>query len=332
MLHLASNNRAKNYRLTATGSGIAALVLAGLLLHSSDGAAQSTTTTFDTTKVLKGFQIAPVPLNMQGKDPNLVGYGSYLVNAVGDCNGCHNPDPSTEYLPGGTPFFNQHPTVVNPATYMGGGQDFGAFPDPAGPFPHIISRNLTPDSTGLPEGGNSLATFIQIMRTGLDTDHVHPTCTGAPNGNCIPAPFDGDLLQIMPWPTFQNMTDDDLTAIYTYLSTIPCLEGGPGEPANRCGSATAAKTAAVALPKNASSVNREVQLDGTQSMSADGKPLMYQWTVAPGSPQAGLSGTLTATPTVQFGIQRGVYAFQLTVTDSSGKSSTDIATVNFVGN
>ncbi len=95
-------------------------------------------------------------------------------------------------------------------------------------IPHIISRNLTPDSTGLPEGGNSLATFIQIMRTGLDTDHVHPTCTGAPNGNCIPAPFDGDLLQIMPWPTFQNMTDDDLTAIYTYLSTIPCLEGRPG--------------------------------------------------------------------------------------------------------
>ncbi len=325
-------NIAKLHRITATGSGIAGFVIAGLLLHSSSGRAQSTTTTFDTAKVLKGFQIAPVPLNMQGRDPSLVGYGSYLVNAVGDCNGCHNPDPSTQYAMGGNPYFSQHPTVVNPATYLGGGMDFGAFPDPTGPFPHIISRNLTPDSTGLPEGGNTFDTFVQIMRNGLDTDHVHPTCTGAPNGNCIPPPFNGDLLQIMPWPTFQNMTDDDLLAIYTYLSTIPCLEGGPGEPANRCGSSTAAKTTAVALPKNSSATNREVQLDGTQSKSFDGKPLIYTWTVAPGSPQAGISGGTTATPTIQFGPGRLSYAFQLTVTDSSGKSATDIATVTYIGN
>jgi hypothetical protein len=48
------------------------------------------------------------------------------------------------------------------------------------------------------------------------------------------APFDGDKLQIMRWPSFQNMTDRQLTAIYTYLSTVPCLEGGPGEPSPRC--------------------------------------------------------------------------------------------------
>ena len=28
--------------------------------------------------------------------------------------------------------------------------------------------------------------------------------------------------------------DRQLTAIYTYLAAVPCLEGGPGEPANRC--------------------------------------------------------------------------------------------------
>jgi hypothetical protein len=32
----------------------------------------------------------------------------------------------------------------------------------------------------------------------------------------------------MPWPTFQNMTDRDIRAIYEYLSAIPCLEGDPG--------------------------------------------------------------------------------------------------------
>ena len=32
----------------------------------------------------------------------------------------------------------------------------------------------------------------------------------------------------MPWPMFHNMTDHQLTAIYEYLSAIPCLElSGP---------------------------------------------------------------------------------------------------------
>ena len=321
----------RQHKLTTAGTCLATLA-AALVLHSSKGQAQSSSPTFDTNKVLKGFQLAPVPLNMQGLDPNLVGYGSYLVNAVGDCNGCHSPSPSVEYANGGNPYLSQHPTVVNPSVYLSGGQDFGAFPDPAGPFPHIISRNLTPDSSGLPEGGNSLQTFIQIMRTGIDTDHVHPTCAaGPPTGTCLPAPFNGDLLQIMPWPTYQNMTDDDLTAIYTYLRTIPCVEGGPGEPANRCGN-SAAKTTAIAQPKNLSVLSRQAQLDGTQSKSFDGKPLSFQWTIPQGSPQAGISGGTTATPTVQFGIGRGTYLFMLTVVDSAGNSSTDVATVNFLGN
>ena len=52
--------------------------------------------------------------------------------------------------------------------------------------------------------------------------------------SCVPYPINGDLLQVMPWPAFQSMTDRQLTAIYTYLTTIPCLVGGPDEPANRC--------------------------------------------------------------------------------------------------
>jgi hypothetical protein len=70
-------------------------------------------------------------------------------------------------------------------------------------------------------------------------DHVHPTCTGAPNANCIPPPFNGALLQIMPWPNFQDLTDHDISAMYEYLGAIPCVEGGPGEPPNRCSLASA---------------------------------------------------------------------------------------------
>jgi hypothetical protein len=55
-----------------------------------------------------------------------------------------------------------------------------------------------------------------VLRTGIDPDHAHPQF--------------GPYLQVMPWPTFQNMTDHDIGAIYEYLSAIPCIEGDPGLP------------------------------------------------------------------------------------------------------
>ena len=177
------------------------------------------------SRVQIGLRIAPVPLNLQGKDRALVGLGSYLVNAVADCNGCHSAGPPTEFARGGNPYLNQ-PTKINPATYLGGGRDFGPYPGP-GPFPHIVSRNLTPDKTGMPEGGHTFEEFLQIIRTGVDMDHLHPTCTGAPDGTCLPPPFDGALLQIMPWPIHQNMSKHDLRAIYEYLGAVPCIAGPP---------------------------------------------------------------------------------------------------------
>src|SRR5690242_2680503 len=84
----------------ATFAAGAAALAAGLLFQSPAGKAQQSSPPppFDAAKSLKGFQIAPVPLNMQGRDPYLVGYGSYLVNAVGDCNGCHSAGPATEFV------------------------------------------------------------------------------------------------------------------------------------------------------------------------------------------------------------------------------------------
>ena len=285
-------------------------------------------------KINKGFQLAPVPLNMVGKDSSLVGYGSYLVNAVSECYGCHSAGPATENAPGGNPYFGQFPKI-NPATYLGGGRDFGAFPDPAGPFPHIVSRNLTPDKTGKPLGGDSLQEFMQIMRTGIDPDKLHPTCAGPPDGKCLPAPFNGNLLQIMPWPAYGNMTDLDLKAIYEYLSAIPCLEDVPAGAEKRCGSGTPPvpelKTTAIAGPKGLTALTNQIQLDGTKSISGPGGALTYLWTIPAGSPSASMSGANTATPTVQLGQGRGTYTFMLTVTDSVGTSSSDVVTVNYQG-
>jgi hypothetical protein len=184
------------------------------------------------SRIQIGLNAAPVPLDTRGKNMALVGLGSYYVNVVGDCDGCHSAGPATEFARGGNPYFNQ-PEQVNPATYLGGGRDFGPMiPGSA----HIVSRNLTPDASGLPIGGDSFEEFMHTIRTGIDPDHLHPPCTGAPNANCIPAPFDGNLLQIMPWPNLRKLSDQDLRAIYEYLSTVPCVQGNyPGESAHRCG-------------------------------------------------------------------------------------------------
>ena len=205
--------------LTALAGASLAALLAGSAAVRADEHDQDST----DPRVRRGFEIAPVALNLAGKDRALVGLGSYLVNGSADCNGCHTASPQVEFAAGGNPYFGQ-PKVVNQSTYLGGGRDFG----PLTPgTPHIVSRNLTPDKTGKPEGGRSFAEFREIIRTGVDLDHLHPPCSATITTGCLPAPFDGNLLQIMPWPNFQNLSDHELRAIYEYLSAVPCIEGPP---------------------------------------------------------------------------------------------------------
>jgi hypothetical protein len=183
----------------------------------------------DEGRIRRGFEIAPVALNLKAKDRALVGLGSYLVNAVASCNDCHSADPSVEYAPGGNPYFKGNPPkVFNPSVYLGGGRNFGSLIPGT---PEIVSRNLTPDKTGRPIGGRTFSEFVQIMRTGVDLDHLHPNCTSNVTASavCFPKdqPFNGDLLQVMPWPIFQSLKELDLRAIYEYLGAVPCIAGPP---------------------------------------------------------------------------------------------------------
>lgn len=214
-------------------TGICAVVATIAIAASTNSPRAKAEDEHGDSRVQIGLNAAPVPLDTRGKNIALVGLGSYYVNVVGDCNGCHSAGPPSEFTRGGNPYMGQ-PEHVNPATYLGGGRDFGALiPGSA----HIISRNLTPDSSGLPEGGNSFEQFVTIIRTGVDDDHLHPPCApNTVNANCIPKPFDGNLLQIMPWPGLRKLSNHDLRAIYEYLSAIPCVQGNyPGESAHRCG-------------------------------------------------------------------------------------------------
>ncbi|MDP9160205.1 MAG: hypothetical protein M3O09_08240, partial [Acidobacteriota bacterium] len=171
-------------------AALAVVVFVGISITSTRGHAygEDTARNHEELEIRQGFAIAPVPLNLEGKNRELVGLGSYIVNAQGDCNGCHSAGPATEFVRGGNPYFGQ-PTKINPATYLGGGRDFGPFPAPG--FPNIVSRNLTPDKTGRPEGGRTFSEFVQIIRTGADLDHLHPTCSPTVTTNCLPPPFDG---------------------------------------------------------------------------------------------------------------------------------------------
>jgi hypothetical protein len=194
----------RNHWTLGTAAAIAGMLMIAFA-YSPNGKA-SNGDDDNESKIQRGFDIAPVRLNLAGKNRARVGMGSYLVNAVGDCNGCH-AGPSGEFAVGGDPFQGQ-PKVVNQAAYLAGGAAM------FGPF--FIPRNLTPDKTGRPAGGASYEEFHDILKTGVDPDQAHPQF--------------GPFLQVMPWPNFQNMTDHDIRAIYEYLSAIPCIEGDPGLP------------------------------------------------------------------------------------------------------
>jgi hypothetical protein len=208
--------------IKGVGATTAIGVLVGVVISSGRARAEDDDLNGPASaRVSQGFEIAPVPLNLARKNKALVGLGSYLVNATGGCNGCHSMDSATEFTATGNPYLLNPPfdghTKINPATYLGGGRDFGPFPDPDSPV-HIVSRNLTPDKTGLPLGGATFSEFRNIMKTGVDPDHLHPRLPSPP-------PLNGAVLQIMPWPIYRNMTDHDLRAIYEYLSAIPCIAG-----------------------------------------------------------------------------------------------------------
>ena len=84
---------------------------------------------------------------------------------------------------------------------------------PSRPF---VSRNLTPGGHPfLPEGGHTFAQFLDIIRNGTNDDFDPSMPVVPPN---LP------LLQVMPWPVYQSMTNRDLQAIYEYLRAIPHAE------------------------------------------------------------------------------------------------------------
>jgi phospholipase C len=90
-------------------------------------------------------------------------------------------------------------------------------------------------------------------------------------------------------------------------------------------------TRAIANPETISTSASTLTLDGSLSSSANGGSLTYQWSVSPNGLAGALFGGTSAKATVQFGSGPGTYIFILTITDSTGATSTDTTTVNYTG-
>jgi mono/diheme cytochrome c family protein len=126
--------------------------------------------------------------------------GRYLVGITG-CHDCHSPKvegmtPDMSRALSGRPPKTQVPTATKNEIHAS--LDLTAW---TGPWGQSVASNLTPDpTTGIGKRYNE-ASFVQTMRTGRKP-------SGAP------------VMPPMPSEVYQNMTDEDLKAIWAYLQTV----------------------------------------------------------------------------------------------------------------
>lgn len=130
----------------------------------------------------------------------LVERGGYLVGITG-CHDCHSPKlegmtPDPALALSGRPSTTPLPSATDGEIHAS--LDLTAW---TGPWGFSVASNLTPDpATGIGTRYTEAA-FMETMRTGMK-----------PNGTHVQPP--------MPSEVYQNMTDDDLRAIFAYLQTI----------------------------------------------------------------------------------------------------------------
>jgi len=137
--------------------------------------------------------------------------GEQLVNE-GRCNDCHTPviqtpeglQPDSKRKLSGHPSDSEIPEVPNADINSDEWMNFLSSLDStiwAGEWGMSFSANLTPDpKTGIGKWNEEI--FIEIMRTGRHVD------------------LKRDIKPPMPWQDYAKLSNDDLIAIFSYLSTL----------------------------------------------------------------------------------------------------------------
>lgn len=143
----------------------------------------------------------------------LVARGRYLVNSIG-CADCHSPKRMTAHGPevipelhlSGFPSDGTVPpldmTAVNNGWIMFSPDGTSS----VGPWGQSYAANITGDETGI--GNWTEENFIRSIRQGK--------YKGLESSR--------DLLPLMPWHYYRNLTNEDLRSIYYYLKTTPPVD------------------------------------------------------------------------------------------------------------
>jgi hypothetical protein len=159
----------------------------------------------DPDDVVRGVNVSPLEEVTPPSDAEsltLFGRGSYLVNVVSDCNGCHtNPSTTTATS-----------TKVDTAAYLTGGQEFDTPAALQATFGTV--RAVSADLTGKTNG------FFNNPVVGFDT-----FLTLITQGIHAEDPQRGPVAFPMPWQAFSHMQLSDLQAIYTYLNAVAVQYG-----------------------------------------------------------------------------------------------------------
>jgi len=151
-------------------------------------------------------------------DDARIARGSYIVNSFG-CADCHTPK---KFGPNGpepdtTRAFSGHPAdfVMPPAPALPEGPWMvaaaGTLTAWSGPWGVSFTANLTPDpETGL--GKWTEETFLSTVRSGRHMGRGR------------------QILPPMPIEQLNNMTDEDLRAIFAYLQSLPAVKNKVPDP------------------------------------------------------------------------------------------------------
>lgn len=123
---------------------------------------------------------APLPAITASTDPAMIAKGRHIVLGPGHCTDCHSPAKNVDSL-----------LKLGQDPPLSGGMLFDL------PFGKFYTRNLTPDSvTGI--GRYTDGEIARVLRHSVK-----------PNGEAV-----------LPFMPFQNMSNEDLTAVISYLRSV----------------------------------------------------------------------------------------------------------------
>jgi mono/diheme cytochrome c family protein len=177
------------------------LVLAGVLAYALYACAQKTEP--------PPAQQAAAPVQSP------VERGKYLVT-FGGCNDCHTPmafgpqgpHPDMSRMLSGHP---QDANLPSPPLQPGPWWLLSTLTAFAGPWGISYASNITPDTlTGIGIWTEDI--FVRAMRTGRHAGVSRP------------------ILPPMPWQSVATLTDEDISAVYAYLRTVPPIHNQVPEP------------------------------------------------------------------------------------------------------